>query len=71
MLTHELNNFTMAEAVKFYPQLKAAFSHLVPIGVALNNTQAYLEPSPIIPDFEQCGCCLLVRLGGALELCLG
>ncbi|KIM63269.1 carbohydrate esterase family 4 protein [Scleroderma citrinum Foug A] len=54
MLTHELNNYTMAEAVKFYPQLKVAFSHLVPIGVALNNTQAYLEPSPIIPDFEQC-----------------
>ncbi|KIM63276.1 carbohydrate esterase family 4 protein [Scleroderma citrinum Foug A] len=53
MLTHELNNYTMSEAVKFYPQLKAAFSHLVPIGVALNNTQAYLEPSPIIPDFEQ------------------
>lgn len=53
MLTHELNNYTMAEAVKFYPQLKVAFSHLVPIGVALNNTQAYLEPSPIIPDFEQ------------------
>jgi hypothetical protein len=26
MLTHELNNFTMSEAIKFYPQLKAAFS---------------------------------------------
>ena len=25
ILTHELNNFTMSEAVKFYPQLKAAF----------------------------------------------
>jgi hypothetical protein len=25
MLTHELNNFTMLEAVKWYPQLKASF----------------------------------------------
>ncbi|KAL4071907.1 carbohydrate esterase family 4 protein [Scleroderma citrinum] len=53
MLTHELNNFTMAEAVKFYSQLKSAFSHLVPIGVALNITQPYVEPSPILPNFEQ------------------
>ena len=26
MLTHELNNYTMQEAINFYPQLKAAFS---------------------------------------------
>ncbi len=26
MLTHELNNFTMQEAIKWYPQLKSAFS---------------------------------------------
>jgi hypothetical protein len=26
MLTHELNNFTMQEAITFYPQLKAAFA---------------------------------------------
>jgi hypothetical protein len=26
MLTHELNNFTMQEAIKWYPQLKASFS---------------------------------------------
>jgi hypothetical protein len=26
MLTHELNNYTMQEAVNHYPQLKAAFS---------------------------------------------
>jgi hypothetical protein len=31
MLTHELNNFTMQEAVNWYPQLKAAFSvHFTP-----------------------------------------
>jgi hypothetical protein len=26
MLTHELNNFTMQEAINWYPRLKAAFS---------------------------------------------
>ena len=26
MLTHELNNYTMQEAINWYPQLKAAFS---------------------------------------------
>jgi hypothetical protein len=34
MLTHELNNFTMSEAVKWYPALKSAFSvrrHTPPI----------------------------------------
>jgi hypothetical protein len=25
MLTHELNNFTMQEAINWYPRLKAAF----------------------------------------------
>jgi hypothetical protein len=26
MLTHEVNNFTMQEAINWYPRLKAAFS---------------------------------------------
>ena len=26
MLTHELNNYTMSEAIKYYPQLRAAFT---------------------------------------------
>jgi peptidoglycan/xylan/chitin deacetylase (PgdA/CDA1 family) len=26
MLTHELNNYTMSEAIKYYPQLKSSFS---------------------------------------------
>ncbi|KAI6024249.1 carbohydrate esterase family 4 protein [Pisolithus marmoratus] len=53
MLTHELNNYTMSEAISFYPQLKAAFKALVPVGVALNVTQPYVEPSPILPNFSQ------------------
>ncbi|KAH8986775.1 chitin deacetylase [Lactarius hatsudake] len=53
MLTHELNNFTMQEAIKWYPQLKAAFSAIVPIGVALNKTQPYKETNYSLPSFEQ------------------
>jgi hypothetical protein len=53
MLTHELNNFTMSTAMTFYPQLKAAFSHIVPVGVALNKTQPYLETNYSLPTFEQ------------------
>ncbi|KAH7907724.1 carbohydrate esterase family 4 protein [Hygrophoropsis aurantiaca] len=37
-LTHELNNFTMSEAIKFYDQLKSAFKSIVPVGVALGQT---------------------------------
>jgi hypothetical protein len=43
MLTHELNNFTMSEAIKWYPMLKAAFSKLVPIASAYNLTHPYAE----------------------------
>ncbi|KAG2337120.1 carbohydrate esterase family 4 protein [Suillus weaverae] len=53
MLTHELNNFTMAEAVKFYAQLKAAFKYIVPMGVATNQTQPYVETNYSLPSFEQ------------------
>jgi hypothetical protein len=53
MLTHELNNFTMAEAVKFYDQLKSAFKYLVPMGVAANITQPYVETNYSQPDFAQ------------------
>ncbi|TFY67337.1 hypothetical protein EVG20_g3982 [Dentipellis fragilis] len=37
VLTHELNNFAMSEVVKFYPQLQAAFSHIVLVGIALKS----------------------------------
>ncbi|KAF5338173.1 hypothetical protein D9758_014706 [Tetrapyrgos nigripes] len=53
VLTHELNNFTMSEAVKHYPQLKAAFKNIVPVGVGLNITQPYLETNYTLPSFEQ------------------
>jgi len=53
MLTHELNNFTMSEAMKFYDQLKAAFKYIVPMGVATNQTQPYVETDFAQPNFEQ------------------
>jgi len=53
LLAHELNNFTMSEAIKFYPQLKAAFSYVAPIGVCLNKTQPYVETNYSLPTFEQ------------------
>ncbi|KAG6336206.1 hypothetical protein ID866_2883 [Astraeus odoratus] len=53
MLTHELNNFTMSEAVKFYDQLAAVFAHLVPIGVALNISDPYFEDGYTLPSFEE------------------
>ncbi|KAJ3745520.1 carbohydrate esterase family 4 protein, partial [Lentinula detonsa] len=53
LLTHELNNFTMSEAVKYYPQLKSAFQYIVPVGVSLNKTQPYLESNYSLPTFDQ------------------
>lgn len=53
MLTHEINNYTMSEAIKFYPMLKAAFSHIVPVGVAYNWTQPYVESNYSEPSFSQ------------------
>ncbi|KAJ3716638.1 putative chitin deacetylase [Lentinula raphanica] len=53
MLTHELNNFTMQTAVTYYPKLKDAFKHLVPVGVALNKTQPYVETNYSLPTFEE------------------
>ncbi|KAI6024228.1 carbohydrate esterase family 4 protein [Pisolithus marmoratus] len=53
MLTHELNNFTMSEAVKFYDQLASAFAYLVPVGVALNVTTPYVEDGYTLPSFTE------------------
>ncbi|KAJ3746368.1 putative chitin deacetylase [Lentinula detonsa] len=53
MLTHELNNFTMQTAVTYYPKLKDAFKYLVPVGVALNKTQPYVETNYSLPTFDE------------------
>ncbi|KAJ7725291.1 hypothetical protein DFH07DRAFT_253384 [Mycena maculata] len=51
MLTHELNNYTMQVAMDNYPALAAAFDHLVPIAVAQNKTQPYVETNYTFQDF--------------------
>ncbi|KAI9459532.1 carbohydrate esterase family 4 protein [Boletus coccyginus] len=53
MLTHEIGNATMSEAIKWYPQLKNAFKYIVPMGVATNVTHPYVETEYLLPTFEQ------------------
>ncbi|KAJ6524169.1 carbohydrate esterase family 4 protein [Mycena capillaripes] len=53
MLTHELNNFTMQAAIDNYPALVKAFDHVVPIAVAQNKTQPYVETNYTMPSFAQ------------------
>jgi hypothetical protein len=44
MLTHELNNYTMSEAVKYYPQLKSSFS--VRVFLTTGNVAGNADLSP-------------------------
>jgi peptidoglycan/xylan/chitin deacetylase (PgdA/CDA1 family) len=53
ILTHEINNYTMQEAINMYPKLKAAFKALVPVGVGYNITQPYVETNYTQPTFSQ------------------
>ncbi|TEB23959.1 glycoside hydrolase/deacetylase [Coprinellus micaceus] len=53
LLAHELNNFTMSEAVKYYERLKSSFKNLVPLAVALNNTHPYVEDTGSLGDFRE------------------
>ncbi|KIY69883.1 carbohydrate esterase family 4 protein [Cylindrobasidium torrendii FP15055 ss-10] len=52
ILTHELNNFTMQKAVEWYPRLKEAFTAVVPIAVAFNQTTPYAETDHTFPTFD-------------------
>ncbi|KAI6104964.1 carbohydrate esterase family 4 protein [Pisolithus croceorrhizus] len=53
ILTHELTNFTMSEAIMWYGNLTSVFKHLVPVGVALNITKPYTEDGYTLPTFAQ------------------
>ncbi|KAF7982983.1 hypothetical protein HWV62_24584 [Athelia sp. TMB] len=53
MLMHEVNNYTMQEAINWYPRLKAAFKSIVPVGVGMNWTQPYVETNYSLPAFSQ------------------
>jgi hypothetical protein len=49
MLTHEVNNFTMQEAINFYPRLKAAFS--VRSHILINHVFRHTNPNIFSPLF--------------------
>ncbi|KAL0059110.1 hypothetical protein AAF712_014181 [Marasmius tenuissimus] len=51
LLAHETNNMTMQLAIDNYSKLRGAFKHIVPVGVAFNKTQPYVEPDFKFPDF--------------------
>lgn len=67
ILTHELTSFTMETAMKYYPQLKAAFKYLVPVGVGMNWTSPYVETNYSLPSFAQCESFLASSLLHATE----
>lgn len=51
ILTHELNNYTMQTAIENYRALSEAFDYMVPIAVAQNRTQPYVETNFTMPSF--------------------
>jgi hypothetical protein len=54
MLTHELNNFTMSEAIKWIPALKEVFTGgLVPVASGMNWTTPYVETNVTFPSYGQ------------------
>ncbi|KAJ7461932.1 carbohydrate esterase family 4 protein [Mycena latifolia] len=52
-LMHEINNFTMQTAMDYYPKILAAFDYVVPIAVAQNKTQPYVEANVTMPSFAE------------------
>ncbi|KAK7044461.1 carbohydrate esterase family 4 protein [Favolaschia claudopus] len=53
LLAHELDNYTMQTAMDNYAKLVKAFDHVVPVGVAFNKTQPYVETNLTFPNFQQ------------------
>ena len=47
-----LDNFTMSEFMKWYPQIKSTFKAVVPIATAYNNTHPYEEQNITYPAFS-------------------
>lgn len=53
VLSHELNNLTMTEAVKFLPQIKQSFKHVVPVASCINDSTPYIETNYTYPTFAE------------------
>lgn len=52
VLTHEISNGTMQEAIKMYPTIKQNFKNVVPLTACLNETNPYPEDITF-PTFEE------------------
>ncbi|CAG8805023.1 19070_t:CDS:2, partial [Racocetra fulgida] len=50
---HELNNGTMSKAIEWYPKIKNAYKHVVPIASCMNVTQPYTESNYTYPSFAE------------------
>ncbi|KAF7974084.1 hypothetical protein HWV62_13385 [Athelia sp. TMB] len=56
----------MSEAVKWYSQLKSTFTGgIVPVGVAMNTTQPYLEGNYSLPSYSQYKSGVVLTTGSA------
>jgi len=53
VLSHELNNGTMSESIKWLPQVKQAYKYVVPVATCMNITQPYVESNVTYPNFNQ------------------
>ncbi|CAG8668249.1 9850_t:CDS:2, partial [Racocetra persica] len=53
VLEHELSNGTMSKAIEWYPKLKSAFKHIVPIASCMNVTRPYIESNFTYPSFAE------------------
>ncbi|TFK48946.1 carbohydrate esterase family 4 protein [Heliocybe sulcata] len=53
VLSHELQNFTMSENMKWFPMIQQAFKWITPLAVCNNNTKPYVEQDYTYPNFEQ------------------
>ncbi|KAI9633116.1 carbohydrate esterase family 4 protein [Dioszegia hungarica] len=53
LLSHQSTNYTMSTLMKWLPQLKAAFAHVVPVASGMNWTTPYAESNFTYPSFAQ------------------
>ncbi|CAG8506183.1 5036_t:CDS:2 [Racocetra persica] len=53
VLQHELNNGTMSKAIEWYPKIKSAYKHVVPIASCMNVTRPYAESNYTYPSFAE------------------
>ncbi|KAI8374243.1 uncharacterized protein BYT42DRAFT_499497 [Radiomyces spectabilis] len=53
VLSHEINNMTMSFAIKHYPAIKKAYTHVVDVATCMNITHPYQESVISFPTFAE------------------